>query len=97
MKLCPQCDSLKPYDPSAKAKSKASGFHQAVCWDCYLVNQKKKVNDYYYREKRRSATCQACGTTVPRCYFYKGAQVCMRCYKRSQKSSLHGTHQSSII
>lgn len=84
-RVCPQCYSPKLYDPNAKKKSKASGFHQTVCWDCYLSNQRKAVNDYYYREKRRSATCSACGNVVRRAYFYKEAGMCAACYKRSQR------------
>ena len=36
MRFCKSCGLDKPYNPSAKKNSKASGFHGRVCWDCYL-------------------------------------------------------------
>ena len=38
-KVCKSCGQTKPYDPSAKQHSKASGFHGSKCWPCYLRYQ----------------------------------------------------------
>lgn len=37
LRECKTCGEQKPWDPTAKPKSKASGFCGKVCWDCYLV------------------------------------------------------------
>lgn len=42
MKHCDSCDQEKPYDPSAPPRSKARGFYDWQCWDCYKTNTTKR-------------------------------------------------------
>ena len=42
MKRCDSCDQEKPYDPSAPARSKARGFYDWQCWDCYRAKASKR-------------------------------------------------------
>lgn len=42
MKHCDSCDHEKPYDPSAPARSKARGFYDWQCWDCYRTKASKR-------------------------------------------------------
>jgi hypothetical protein len=35
-KLCKTCNYEKPYDSTAKPRSKASGFYYQQCWTCYI-------------------------------------------------------------
>lgn len=45
MKLCKECNELKPYDPHAKRQSKAQGFVGLVCWDCFVRTQRAKMQE----------------------------------------------------
>src|SRR5574343_138686 len=36
LKHCKYCGQMKPFNPMAIKYTKASGFHGAKCWDCYL-------------------------------------------------------------
>lgn len=39
LRLCPLCQTEKPYDPTQKARSRASGFYDPYCWDCHTHRQ----------------------------------------------------------
>lgn len=41
-KLCKSCGCEKPYFPEEKKNSKASGFFNGDCWDCYLCGVKRR-------------------------------------------------------
>jgi len=41
VKYCKYCEKDKPYDPTAKKNSKASGFQRARCWDCECLRTKQ--------------------------------------------------------
>ena len=45
-KQCNQCGEVKPYDPMATRYTKASGFHGANCWDCYIANQREYIREW---------------------------------------------------
>lgn len=42
MKRCDSCGQEKPYDPSARPRSKAHGFYDWRCWDCYKTSASKR-------------------------------------------------------
>jgi len=35
-RYCLQCGKKKPYDPTKKPQTKASGFYGHCCWECRL-------------------------------------------------------------
>lgn len=43
MKLCKVCAQLKPFDPSAPRQSKAQGFVGHVCWTCFTLSMRIKM------------------------------------------------------
>lgn len=43
MKFCKDCEQFKPHDPTQKHQSKASGFMGKVCWDCFVLAQRAKM------------------------------------------------------
>ena len=55
---CPYCGLFKPYDPSAKRNSKASGFH-GCCYPCRLDYNAKRYAKRYATPTGKIAQCAA--------------------------------------
>ena len=43
MKHCITCNKVKPFDPTAKKGSKASGFMGSECWTCYVIRKRTGI------------------------------------------------------
>lgn len=60
------CGCQKPYDPTAKRDSKASGFYGANCWDCHLKKQQETRSTEEGKAKANAAGRKARSTEVGR-------------------------------
>ena len=50
-KFCIYCGCDKPFDPTQKRWSKASGFFGGRCWDCQKETVRKATKAYYAKKK----------------------------------------------
>jgi len=46
MKECKVCREAKPFDSAQKYRSKASGFHGTLCWDCYVIRDRGRSANF---------------------------------------------------
>lgn len=45
MRLCKECNQLKPYEPTQRRQSKASGFMGNICWNCFVETQRAVMRE----------------------------------------------------
>lgn len=91
MKTCKACNKEKPYEPAAARHTKLSGFHGAVCWDCYKAAQRvAPVGAVLESSARICVVCQQAkpyDRTKPAHSSASGfhGASCWSCYKAAQR------------
>jgi len=73
VKVCKVCGLTKPFDPTQKRSSKASGFMGRRCWSCYIDYQRAYMQDYngysrrdsYYGSASECESIADCGYESP--------------------------------